>query len=43
MNALDDWKSINTMNKNLFIERWGSCAIQHEENIIIFGGYSQGR
>ena len=40
MNCLDDWKTLNVRNKDLFYERWGASAIDNNGNIILFGGYS---
>ncbi len=43
MNCLDDWNSLNLINKDLFYGRWGSSTVHHNENIIIFGGFGDGK
>jgi len=42
MNCIDDWKNLNIINQCLFYKRWGSSAMYHNGNIIIYGGFGDG-
>lgn len=43
MNCIDDWKNLKIKNNYIFFQRWGASAIHYNGDIILFGGYSQGK